>query len=149
LASELGWVEGERAEAAAQDVVVTVTPGGEPVVLASDLRPGQHIAVLGADASGKAEVEPAALERCHLFCDEWEQASTGGELSGAVAAGSVARGRAGEIGEVLLGRAPGRRDDHEITLFDSTGLAIQDLGLVITVYEAWRCGAVEANSVEL
>ena len=63
LASELGWVPGERAEAAAQDVVVSVTPGREPVVLASDLRPGQHLAVLGADARGKAEDELAAVER--------------------------------------------------------------------------------------
>ena len=61
LAAELGWATGDRAEAAAQDVVVTVTPGDEPVILASDLRPGQHIAVLGADAAGKAETEPAAL----------------------------------------------------------------------------------------
>ena len=75
LAAELGWARRAIArEAAAQDVVVTVTPGAEPVILASDLRPGQHLAVLGADASGKAEVELAALERCRLFCDEWEQA---------------------------------------------------------------------------
>ena len=80
---------GERDEAAAQDVVVTVTPGDEPVVLASDLRPGQHFAVLGADAQGKAEVELEALQSCRLFCDEWEQASKGGELSGAVARGAV------------------------------------------------------------
>ena len=57
--------------------MVTVTPGAEPVILASDLRPGQHLVVLGADASGKAEVELAALERCRLFCDEWEQAAPG------------------------------------------------------------------------
>src|SRR5919108_563619 len=55
-----GWRIGERAEAAAQDVVATVTPGQEPVVFASDLRSGQHLAVLGADAKGKAELEPAA-----------------------------------------------------------------------------------------
>ena len=57
LAGELGWRAGDRAEAVSQDVVVTVTPGAEPVVLASDLRPGQHFAVLGADAHGKREVE--------------------------------------------------------------------------------------------
>ena len=82
---------GSREEAAAQDVVVTVTPGDEPVILASDLRPGQHLAVLGADAHGKAEVELAAIERCELFCDEWEQASKGGELSNGVSAGIVER----------------------------------------------------------
>ena len=71
-------------EAAAQDIVVTCTPGTEPVVLAGDLRPGQHLAVLGADGQGKAELEPAAISRCRLFCDEWKQASTGGELAAPV-----------------------------------------------------------------
>ncbi len=91
LADELGWRAGDRGEAAAQDVVVTVTPGEEPVILESDLRPGQHLAVLGADAHGKQEVDLAAIERCRLFCDEWEQASAGGELANAVDAGLVKR----------------------------------------------------------
>lgn len=149
LAGELGWRTGDRAEAAAQDVVVTVTPGAEPVILASELRPGQHLAVLGADAHGKAEVEPEALERCRLFCDEWEQASAGGELSGAVAAGTVTRERVTELGEVITGAAAGRGSAEEVTLFDSTGLAIQDLGIVTAVWEAWRQGALEAPTARL
>jgi ornithine cyclodeaminase/alanine dehydrogenase-like protein (mu-crystallin family) len=149
LADRLGWVEGAREEAVDQDVVVTVTPGQEPVVLASDLRPGQHLAVLGADARGKSEVEPAVLERCALFCDEWEQASTGGELAAGVSAGAVSRNRVTELGDVLLGRAKGRRSADEITLFDSTGLAIQDLAIATAVYDAWRDGKVEAVSVTL
>ena len=63
-------------------MVATVTPADEPVITAADLRAGQHLAVLGADAHGKAEVELDAFGRCRLFCDEWEQASKGGELSG-------------------------------------------------------------------
>ena len=149
LAAELGWGVGDRAEAAAQDVVVTVTPGAEPVILASDLRPGQHLAVLGADAIGKAEVELAALERCRLFCDEWEQAAGGGELAGAVAAGVVSRKDVTQLGEVIAGRAEGRRSDDELTLFDSTGLAIQDLGIATAAYEAWRQGKVRAAAVDL
>ena len=149
LADELGWHAGERGEAVAQDVVVTVTPGDEPVVGASDLRPGQHLAVLGADAHGKAEVERRALERCVLFCDDWEQASAGGELSGAVAAGAVSREDVTPIGEVLSGRAPGRRSVEEVTLFDSTGLAIQDLAVAATVLEAWRDGRIDAPVVSL
>jgi ornithine cyclodeaminase/alanine dehydrogenase-like protein (mu-crystallin family) len=149
LAGELGWRTGDRAEAAAQDVVVTVTPGAEPVILASELRPGQHLAVLGADAHGKAEVEPEALERCRLFCDEWEQASAGGELSGAVAAGTVTRERVTELGEVITAAAAGRGSAEEVTLFDSTGLAIQDLGIVTAVWEAWRQGALEAPTARL
>jgi ornithine cyclodeaminase/alanine dehydrogenase-like protein (mu-crystallin family) len=149
LAAELGWRVGERGEAAAQDLVVTVTPAREPVLLASDLRPGQHLAVLGADARGKAEVEQRALERCRLFCDEWEQAASGGELAGAVAAGAVSRDVVTQLGDVIAGRAEGRRSAAELTLFDSTGLAIQDLAIAIAVYEAWIRGEVEGQRARL
>ncbi len=149
LAAELGWSVGSRELAAAADVVVTVTPADAPVIGADDLRPGQHLAVLGADAHGKAEVEPEALGRCRLFCDEWEQASKGGELSGPVGAGAVQRAEVTEIGDVLLGRAPGREDAGEITLFDSTGLAIQDLAIAHAVLDAHREGRVAAASVSL
>jgi alanine dehydrogenase len=149
LAAELGWRVGDRAEAAAQDVVVTVTPGDVPVILASDLRPGQHIAVLGADAHGKQEVELEAIARCRLFCDEWEQASAGGELSNAVEAGTLTRDRVTQLGDVVTDAAPGRSSEDEITLFDSTGLAIQDLAIVRAVYESWRRGDVEAPVVTL
>ena len=149
LASELGWATGDRAAAAAQDVVVTVTPGEEPVILASDLRPGQHLAVLGADAHGKREVELEAVERCRLFCDEWEQASAGGELANAVDAGIAGRDRVTQLGDVLVGEAGGRSGPDEITLFDSTGLAIQDLAVAAAALEAWREGAVDAPVVAL
>jgi len=149
LAAELAWGVGDRAEAAAQDVVVTVTPGAERVILVSDLRPGQHLAVLGADAQGKAEVELAALERCQLFCDEWEQAAGGGELAGAVAAGVVSRDDVAQLGDVIAGRSEGRRSAEEITLFDSTGLAIQDLGIATAAYEAWLQGRIGAAAVDL
>jgi ornithine cyclodeaminase/alanine dehydrogenase-like protein (mu-crystallin family) len=148
LAEELGWRAGDRGEAAAQDIVVTVTPGEEPVILESDLRPGQHFAVLGADAHGKQEVDLAAIERCRLFCDEWEQASAGGELANAVDAGLVSRDGVTQLGDVLNG-ATGRAEDDEITLFDSTGLAIQDLAVCRAVYERWRNGEVEAPVVTL
>ncbi|MEO8091583.1 MAG: ornithine cyclodeaminase family protein [bacterium] len=144
LAGELGWRAGSRAEAARQDVVVTVTPARQPVIERSDLRPGQHLAVLGADAHGKAEVAPAALAHCRLYCDEWEQAAAGGELSGPVSRGEVVRADVTQLGEVLAGSAPGRTSDDEITLFDSTGLAIQDLGIATAVIEAWRAGRVSA-----
>jgi ornithine cyclodeaminase/alanine dehydrogenase-like protein (mu-crystallin family) len=149
LAAELGWRAGAREQAAAQEIVVTVTPADEPVIAANDLRGGQHLAALGADAAGKAEIELAALARCRLFCDEWEQASKGGELSGAVAAGRVGADDVTEIGEVLLGRARGRFSADEITLFDSTGLAIQDLAIAAAVLDAWRSGAVPAAMTSL
>jgi alanine dehydrogenase len=149
LAGELGWRAGSREEAAAQEIVCTVTPAEAPVVRAADLRPGQHLAALGADAAGKAEIELDALERCSLFCDEWAQASKGGELSGGVAGGSVTRERVTEIGSVITGAERGRRAADEITLFDSTGLAIQDLAIAAAVVEALERGEVEAQRVRL
>jgi alanine dehydrogenase len=149
LADELGWRAGDRGEAAAQDVVVTMTPGQDLVILESDLRRGQHLAVLGADAHGKQEVDLAAIKRCRLFCDEWEQASAGGELANAVDAGLIKRDNVIQLGDALTGGAEGRRDDEEITLFDSTGLAIQDLAICRTVYERWQAHEVEAPLVRL
>jgi ornithine cyclodeaminase/alanine dehydrogenase-like protein (mu-crystallin family) len=149
LADELGWRAGSGEEAAGQDVVVTVTPGDQPVIGVATLAAGQHIAVLGADAHGKAEVELEALERCRLFCDEWVQASAGGELANGVDAGRIRRDEVTQLGEVLTGKAEGRRTGDETTLFDSTGLAIQDLAIAQSVYEAWRDGRVEARVVQL
>ena len=99
------------------------------MILASDLQPGQHVAVLGADAHGKQEVELEAIERCRLFCDEWEQASAGGELSNGVRAGQVRREDVSQLGDVLTGSAEDAAR-RRVTLFDSTGLAIQDLAIV-------------------
>jgi alanine dehydrogenase len=149
VAAELGWRPGSRDDAVAQEIVVTVTPGTEPVLREGDLRPGQHVAALGADAHGKAEVERAALARCRLFCDEWEQASKGGELSGAAAEGEIGPEDVAEIGAVLIGAAAGRRSETEITLFDSTGLAIQDLAIARAVLAAWRERGLEVPEISL
>jgi alanine dehydrogenase len=146
LAAEFGWRVGDRNEAASQDVVVTVTPGDSPVITVADLRPGQHLAVLGADAADKAEVEPEALRRCELFCDEWAQASRGGELSMAAESGAVVRDQVTEIGAVIAGTAAGRSLPEAITLFDSTGLAIQDLGIASAVLAALAAGEIEAQA---
>lgn len=149
LAGELGWDVGSREDALACDVVTCVTPGCEPVVATDDLRPGLHLSMLGADGSGKAEVEPEATARCTLFCDEWEQASHGGELAGAVEAGLVAREQVTELGEVLTGRSPGRPGREAVTLFDSTGLAIQDLALCAALLEAHRRGEARVGWARL
>ncbi len=105
--------------------------------------------MLGADGSGKAEASVAAVVACELYCDEWEQASHGGELAGAVAAGRVAREQVTSLGAVLAGEAPGRSADDATTLFDSTGLAIQDLAVAAAALRAARTGAVVAASVVL
>jgi ornithine cyclodeaminase/alanine dehydrogenase-like protein (mu-crystallin family) len=152
-AADLGWEVGDLADALACDVVCTVTPGGETVVEASSLRPGQHLNLLGADGPGKAEASVDAVARVlaegRIFCDEWEQASHGGELTGAVAAGVVQREDVTDLGAVCAGLAEGRRSGAEITLFDSTGLAIQDLAIALGALEALRAGAVKAQTISL
>jgi ornithine cyclodeaminase/alanine dehydrogenase-like protein (mu-crystallin family) len=149
LADELGWRVGTRAEALCADVVTCVTPGHEVVVDAGDLHPGLHLNMLGADGPGKAEATVGAVASCALFCDEWEQASHGGELTGVVRAGLVAREQVTDLGAVLTGEAPGRPGPEAVTLFDSTGLAIQDLAVAAAALEAWRDGRVDAPVVAL
>jgi alanine dehydrogenase len=149
LAGELGWEVGSREDALACDVVTCVTPGHEVVVRAGDLRPGLHLNMLGADGPGKAEAEPEAVAQAELFCDEWEQASHGGELTGAVEAGLVTREQVTELGDVLTGSHGGRSAPDGVTLFDSTGLAIQDLALCLALLEAHRAGRVRADTVRL
>jgi len=149
LAAELGWAAGDRVAALDCDIVCCVTPGHEPVVGAGDLHPGLHLNMLGADGPGKAEATIEAIERCALFCDEWAQASHGGELTGAVEAGVVAREQVTDLGAVLAGAAPGRAGADGVTLFDSTGLAIQDLAIAIAAHAAWSAGRVEAQQLTL
>jgi ornithine cyclodeaminase/alanine dehydrogenase-like protein (mu-crystallin family) len=149
LAGELGWEAGGREDALACDMVTCVTPGHEPVVHRTDLRPGLHLSMLGADGPGKAEAEPEAVAACHLFCDEWEQASHGGELTGAVEAGLVTRADVTELGQVMTGAEPGRRHDDEVTLFDSTGLAIQDLAICHALLGAAERGSARPATIEL
>jgi alanine dehydrogenase len=149
LAGELGWEAGSRDEALACDVVTCVTPGYEPVVGVSDLRPGMHLNMLGADGPGKAEAEPEAVAASELFCDEWAQASHGGELTGAFEAGLIGRDQVTELGAVLTGSAGGRSRANAVTLFDSTGLAIQDLALCVALMDALRAARVRAPFVTL
>ncbi|MFL5865762.1 MAG: ornithine cyclodeaminase family protein [Thermoleophilaceae bacterium] len=149
LAGQLGWEAGSREDALACDVATCVTPGAAPVVGPSDLRPGLHLNMLGADGPGKSEAEDAALRAAELFCDDWEQASHGGELTGAVQKGLVRREQVTELGAVLTGEAPGRSGPDAVTLFDSTGLAIQDLAICLAVLEAHRAGSVKAGAVRL
>ena len=130
VAQELGArVAGSLEEALACDAVITVTPGSAVLYGDGSLRPGQHVSLMGADGPGKAEVAVDELARARLFCDDWEQASHGGELTAAVEAGRVTRDDVTTLGAVLAGDAQGRRDEAEVTLFDSTGLAIQDLAI--------------------
>jgi ornithine cyclodeaminase/alanine dehydrogenase-like protein (mu-crystallin family) len=122
-------VAGSLDDALARDAVVTVTPGRDVLFSEGSLRPGQHVSLMGADGPGKAVIATRELGRARLFCDDWEQASHGGELAAGVAAGLLARDDVTELGAVLAGAAEGRADGDDVTLFDSTGLAIQDLAI--------------------
>jgi len=130
VAHELGAsVANSREEALAADVVVTVTPGHEVLFGDESLRSGQHVSLMGADGPGKAEIAAVELARVHAFCDDWEQASHSGDLAHAVESGLVRHEDVTQLGAVLAGDAPGRGSADEITIFDSTGLAIQDLAV--------------------
>ena len=136
VAVELGArVAHSREEALAADLVVTVTPGHEVVLPEGTLRPGQHVSLMGADGPGKAEAASSELARARLFCDDWEQASHGGELAHAVEDGTISQDDVTALGAVLAGNAAGRAHDGEITMFDSTGLAIQDLAIALSALE--------------
>jgi ornithine cyclodeaminase/alanine dehydrogenase-like protein (mu-crystallin family) len=147
-AEELGaGVAASREAALAADRLVTVTPGHELVLPEGSLRAGQHVSLMGADGPGKAEIAVAELGRAQVFCDDWEQASHNGELAHAVEEGVLDRDDVTELGAVLAGAAPGRRSNDEITAFDSTGLAIQDLAIALAAIE--RAGDLDVPSVEL
>jgi ornithine cyclodeaminase/alanine dehydrogenase-like protein (mu-crystallin family) len=124
-----------REEALAADLLVTVTPGRQVVLDEGSLLRGQHASLMGADGPGKAEIAVAELERVQVFCDDWEQASHNGDLVHAVEAGVLARDDVSQLGDVLIGTAEGRKSDDDITVFDSTGLAIQDLAIALAALE--------------
>ena len=140
-------VAGSRDEALEADLVVTMTPGHEVLLSSGSLRGGQHVGLMGADGPGKAEIAVEELVRTHVFCDDWEQASHNGELVHAVDAGAVQREHVTELGAVLAGEAEGRRSDDEITTFDSTGLAIQDLAIALAAME--RADELDLPTIEL
>jgi ornithine cyclodeaminase/alanine dehydrogenase-like protein (mu-crystallin family) len=134
-AEELGARAVPREEALAADLVVTMTPGHEVLLPEGSLQPGQHVSLMGADGPGKAEIAVDELLRTKIFCDDWEQASHNGELVHAVEAGKLSPDQVTELGAVLAGDAKGRERDEEITAFDSTGLAIQDLAIALAAME--------------
>ena len=147
----------DRAAALGADLVVTVTPGKEVLFPQNSIAPGQHVSLMGADGPGKAEIAAEELARVRVFCDDWdqagaerkldgeprvrvfcddwEQASKSGDLKGPVEAGLLGPDDVTELGDVLAGTTPGRRREDDITIFDSTGLAIQDLAIALAALE--------------
>jgi len=117
------------------DIVVTTTPSTKPLVMNDWVNSGTHFNCIGADAPGKEELDPAILRRSKLVIDDWMQASHSGEINVPVSSGILARDNVwAELGEVVAGLKPGRTSENEITVFDSTGLAIQDAAVAEIVY---------------
>jgi len=147
-ADELGAdLARSREEALAADLVVTVTPGHEILLPEGSLQPGQHVSLMGADGPGKAEIAVGELARVRVFCDDWEQASHNGDLVHAVTSGVLGRDDVVQLGDVLAGTAEGRRSDRDITIFDSTGLAIQDLAIALAAID--RVADLNLPTIEL
>jgi alanine dehydrogenase len=111
------------------DLLVTTTPSREPLIRNEWIHDGMHINAIGADAPGKQELDPAILSRARVFVDDPEQAVHSGEINVPLSRGLFSRDQiAGTLGDVVLGRR-GRTSVEEVTVFDSTGLAIQDLAI--------------------
>ena len=130
---------------AQSDVIITITSSFEPILKRAQIRPGTHLACMGTDTKGKQEVEADLVAAATLFTDEVEQAITIGECQHAVGAGLVTPDAITGLGAVINGTHPGRTSDDEITLFDGTGVGLQDLAVASAAVEkAMReGGAVE------
>lgn len=125
-----------RAAVLASDVCVTCTPARRWFVSRVDVAPGTFIAAVGADSQGKQELDPSLVASSTLVVDVLDQCAEIGELQHALAAGLMTRSQVhAELADVVAGLRPGRTHDDEITVFDSTGTALQDVAAAIVVYE--------------
>ncbi len=127
LGLDIKAVESIKAAVEGSDVVVTTTPARVPIIKTEWVENGCHINAMGADAPEKEELDPELLKRAKVVVDDWEQASHTGEINVPLKRGIISKENIfGEIGEVVAGLKPGRASVDEITIFDSTGLAVQD-----------------------
>ena len=132
----LPLAESSLEAAAASDIVCTVTPVRKPLVKKKWILPGTHINAIGADAEGKEELEPSILSQAVVVVDNLEQASAAGEINVPLKCGLYKTSQVyATLAEIVSGRKPGRRDNRAVTVFDSTGVAIEDVALARLVYE--------------
>ncbi|MFQ8434000.1 iminosuccinate reductase BhcD [Amaricoccus sp. W119] len=130
------------------DVIISITSSFAPILKAAQVSPGTHIACMGTDTKGKQEVEPELLVRAAVFTDEVAQSVSIGEAQHAIASGLIEASAITPIGKVIAGAHPGRSSAEEITLFDGTGVALQDLAVASAVVERARAAGV-ATEVEI
>lgn len=118
------------------DIVITTTPSRKPLVFNSWISKGTHINAIGADAPLKEELDPELLKRSKIIVDDYQQASHSGEINVPLSKGILSNNNIyAEIGEIIAEKKPARTSNDEITVFDSTGLAIQDAATVDLVYK--------------
>jgi alanine dehydrogenase len=118
------------------DIVVTTTPSRKPLIKLDWLKPGTHINAIGADAKGKQELSPAILKKAKLVVDSFAQASHSGEINLSLKRGLISKKDIfADIGEIVIGKKKGRTNKQELTVFDSTGLAIQDVAICDLIYK--------------
>ena len=126
------------------DVIITITSCHEPLLMREWISPGTHIACMGTDTKGKQEVDPKLVAKSSLFTDEIAQSITIGEAQHAVASGLISESDITTIGDVINGKHPGRTNNDEITLFDGTGVGLQDLAAATKAVDL----AIEAGSAQ-
>ncbi len=123
-------------ETCSNDILCALTPARKPVIESRFIKPGAHINAIGADAAGKQELEIEVLKRSRVFVDDLKQSMHSGEINVAISSGEYKQEElAGSLGDVIANKCPGRRTKDEITVFDSTGLAIQDIALAKYLYQ--------------
>lgn len=117
------------------DIVCTVTPARQPIVKKEWILPGTHINAVGADAEGKEELEPEIIKTARVVVDDIRQAAKAGEINVPISKGIYSQHEVyGTLGELVTGQKKGRVDDKEITIFDSTGVAIEDIAVAHMLY---------------
>ena len=137
--SDFGGRVGTLQEASACDIVCTATPSTTPIVERDWIRPGTHLNAMGADAHGKQELDPQILQEGLVVVDDVAQAQGSGEINVPLRERQIElEDLHASLGEVIAGLKPGRTREDQITIFDSTGLAIQDVALAQVIYEAAR-----------
>jgi alanine dehydrogenase len=136
-------------EAVASDIVCTLTPSRSPIIKKEWVIPGTHINAVGADAPGKQELDPLILKEAIVVVDDIKQASGSGEINVPIQKGIYSTGEIfGTLAEVIVGKKKGRPNSKVITVFDSTGIAVEDIAVAKLLFEkAQRRGAYP--SIEL
>ncbi|WP_299405495.1 iminosuccinate reductase BhcD [uncultured Roseobacter sp.] len=120
---------------AQSDVIITITSAFEPLLMKGWIKPGTHIACMGTDTKGKQEIDPEIFTTATAFADEIAQSTTIGEAQHAIASGLIGKTEITPIGAVINGDHPGRSTADEITLFDGTGVGLQDLAVASVAAE--------------